>query len=90
MFFRRKHKREKISECFVECSSGRWNCNGQTLDISEGGMRVEMEEVPDMNEEIELFMRCESGRQLNKRAVVVWFIKKVPPEVGSLVGLKFI
>lgn len=90
IFNRRKHERIPVVDCTVRCSSGNWACTGQVVNLSEGGMRVDMEEVPAMHAELDLSMTCESGRRLNRKAVVVWFIKKVPPEVGAMVGLQFI
>ena len=82
---RRKHEREKVTDCHVNCLSSKWSCESEALDISEGGMRLDMEEVPAIGDEIELHMTCESGRALNRKAVVVWFIKKSPPQIGSMV-----
>ena len=90
IFNRRKHERIPVVDCMVQCSFGKRACTGQVLNLSEGGMRVDMEEVPAMHAEVSLSMTCENGRELNRKAVVVWFIKKVPPEVGAMVGLKFI
>lgn len=89
MFFKRKFEREIVKDCVVDCSSSGWTCSGQTVDLSEGGMRLEMEIIPNIHEKVELYMNCESGRQLNKKAIVVWFIKKERPEEGAIVGLKF-
>lgn len=91
MFFsRRKHEREKVTDCTFECSSEDWSCNGYVVNLSDGGMKVDLEDVPVMNREIEIFMACESGKKLNKRAVVAWFIEKTKPETGAVAGLKFI
>jgi len=87
---RRKHERIAVKECIVEGYSMRWTCNGQVMDISDGGMRIDLDGVPEMHEEVQLYMTCVNGRELTRKAIVVWFIKKIPPEVGAMVGLQFI
>jgi hypothetical protein len=90
MFFnRRKHEREVVKDCEVDFMTNRWNCRGQVLDISDGGMRVDIDMVPEMHEEVQVSATLQGGRKLNKRAVVVWFLKKIPPETGAMVGLKY-
>ncbi|MFH1490292.1 MAG: PilZ domain-containing protein [Pseudomonadota bacterium] len=90
MFKRRKFERETVTDCIVEFVPSGWKCHGEVHDISEAGMRVDIDQTPEMNEEAQLRMTCGSGRSLNKKAIVIWFIKKVPPEVGAMVGMKFI
>ncbi|MFH1489239.1 MAG: PilZ domain-containing protein [Pseudomonadota bacterium] len=89
IFKRRKFERETVTDCTVEFVTSRWKSYGEVLDISEAGMRVYIDRTPEMHEAVQLNMTCGSGRSLNKKAIVIWFIKKVPPEVGAMVGMKF-
>jgi len=89
-FGRRKHARRIVEDCSVRCASKKWICPGKVLDISEGGVKVDMEVRPEITQNIELFMTDESGLQLKKKAVVVWYIRKSPPETGAIASLKYI
>jgi hypothetical protein len=91
MFFnRRKHERALVKDYTVTCDSRSGSYAGQVMDISEGGMRVEMERVPAMHEKIILHMTDDNGLESTRKAVVVWFIVKTPPDVGAIVGIQFI
>jgi hypothetical protein len=87
---KRKHKRDMITgTCRVESPQGMWSCEGRVINISEGGMGIDIERVPGFNEEILVYMRDAGGRELSKRGVVAWFINKTPPEEGAMLGVKF-
>jgi hypothetical protein len=90
MFFeRRKYERHTVKNCTVVCSSGRWSHQGEVLNISEGGMQIIMDEVPDMHSELRVFMTCEDGQEIAREGLVVWLIKNSPPKAGSRFGLEF-
>lgn len=91
MFFRRrKHKREQVTDCLIEGYSQEGAFDGKVVDLSDGGMKVNLAEVPDMTSPLTVYMTCASGRDIKKNAVVAWFVENMPPETGVLVGLKFI
>jgi len=50
---------------------------------------LDIDEIPDTKDEIVLYMTDEKGREMKKKAVIVWFIRKTPPEIGAMVGVKF-
>jgi len=90
IFNRRKATRETISrECRVDCPKGNWSCSGKVLNMSQGGVGLDIDEIPDTKDEIVLYMTDEKGREMKKKAVIVWFIRKTPPEIGAMVGVKF-
>lgn len=90
IFNRRTHEREVVTDCAIVFSTAGWKSYGYVQDISEGGMKVDIEEVPNMHEEVTISMTCDTGKKLDRKAMVIWLIKKTPPEVGALVGLKYI
>jgi len=92
MFFKnRKHPREAVSrECRVEGLSGTWAGKGKVLNISENGMGLELDEELQSKEKLRLYMTDESGEEMEKKAVIVWYINKIPPDKGTTLGLKFV
>ena len=91
MFFnRRKHERSTVEGQVVTCTSGRGSSAGRVMDVSEGGMRVDMDRVPAMHEEIQVHMTRDDGHESTRKAVVIWFIEKTPPGGGAIAGLQFI
>ena len=87
---RREQIREPISDCEVHVSSWQWTKKAKVLDISEGGMKIDIEESADLYEEVTLNMICEDGRKLSRDAIVIWLIDKVTPQKGAFIGLKFL
>jgi hypothetical protein len=59
------------------------------MDISEGGMGLEMLKVPKVKDEMMLYMIEERERPSIRKAVVAWVKERTPPEVRALVGLQF-
>lgn len=88
----RKYKREKLENCEARLSTAEWSGIAQVIDISEGGMKIDIQETPyiKMHEEARLNVTLTSGQKLDKQAVVVWYMEKMTPETGSIIGLKFI
>ena len=72
----------------VFCVNGKWSSNGKVLDVSEGGMSVDMDHVPEMKQPVILHIR-NGKKELTREAVVVWYIKHVPPAAGAMVGLQY-
>lgn len=90
MFSRRKQQRETVStECKVVCPVGKWSTNGTILNISEGGVGLELEQLPTTKDEVILFMTDEKGKEITRKANIAWFIYKTPPDSGATVGLNF-
>ena len=82
----------KVQNCVIDgkgMGSGTRH-RADVIGISELGMEIDIAEPPDLDGEIDLTMICENGKKLRKRANVVWFLKKIHPETGTFVGLKFI
>jgi c-di-GMP-binding flagellar brake protein YcgR len=91
MFFRRRRfERIKLEDCVVECYCLGMTYQAKVADISEGGMKIDIEEPFNIHQEIELHMTCRDGKELRRRAAVVWFLEKTFPETGAFVGLRFI
>ncbi|MFH1487878.1 MAG: PilZ domain-containing protein [Pseudomonadota bacterium] len=92
MFFKnRKHSRESVSgECRVESVSGNWAGKGRVLNISDSGMGLELDEELQTREKLTLYMTGDSGEEMQKKAVIAWYINKIPPDKGTTLGLKFV
>ena len=91
MFFRRrKFERIKLENCVVDCYCLGMKYQAKVVDLSDGGMKLDIEESFNIHQEMELVMTCEDGSELKRRAAVVWFLEKIYPETGAFVGLKFI
>ena len=90
IFNRRKHKRKKIEGATVECESKHLSCVGTVLNVSDGGIALDIAGVPAGHEEFDLKITCKNGKKLKQKAVVIWFIRKNAPDVGATVGMKFI
>ncbi len=91
MFFRRrKFERIKLEDCVVDCHCLGMNYQAKVVDLSEGGMKIDIEETFNIHQEMDLVMTCEEGRELKRKAIVVWFLEKIYPEKGAFVGLKFV
>ena len=89
MFFeRRKNKRKKVEDRLVNCICSGSKFKAKVVDISEDGMKIDIKEPLGMDQEIDLFMEYEDGKELRRKAIVVWFMRKSHP-AGSRVGLKF-
>lgn len=88
---RRKHKRESvIKACRVESSSGKWSCDGRVLNVSEGGIGLDIEMVTYPKDQVVVYMTGDDGKELIRTGLVAWFISKTPPEEGATIGLKFL
>jgi len=91
MFSKRKQKRETVSrECRLVCPLGKWSTTGTVINISEGGVGLEVQQLPTTKDEVILFITDENGKEISKKAIVAWFIHKIPPDPGATVGLNFI
>ena len=90
IFNRRKNKRKIVKGATVECDSKHFSCDGKVLNISDGGIALDIAGVPTGHEEFDLKIRYKNGKKLKKKAVVVWFIRKNAPDVGATVGMKFL
>ena len=79
----------EVTDRFVQCRWSGSEHRAKVIDISEGGLKIDIEEPLMMNQEIELSMEDDGGKSVNRKAVVVWFVWK-----GSLgltrAGLRFV
>jgi len=89
-FKRRKFRRLKVINCVVNCIDSDKEYQAEVIDLSERGMKIDIEEPLVLYLKVNLFMTCEDGKELEKKAEVVWFIKKTYPEKGIYTGLRFI
>ena len=89
-FKRRKSKRVKVINCIVNCIGSDEEYQAEVLDLSEQGMKIDIEEPLVLCLKVNLFMTCEDGKELEKKAEIVWFVKKTYPENGIYAGLRFI
>jgi len=85
MFWRRKFKRQKIKGCTIKYFTDDWEGSCKVIDISDGGMKVDFDSIPDKNSELRVVLPNNSI----KRAKIVWYFEKIAPEIGATVGLQF-
>ena len=81
--------RTKVVNCIVNCIDSDKEFQAEVIDISKQGMKIDIKESLVPNRKVNLFMTCEDGKELEKKAEVVWFIKKTYPEKGTYAGLRF-
>jgi tetratricopeptide (TPR) repeat protein len=89
VFRRKKFERREPEVHVVDVVVSGSRHRAKVLDISEGGMKIEVEESLRINQEVDLLMTSEDGKELRRRASVVWFTLKSNP-ARSRVGLKYI
>ena len=90
IFNRRNNKRKNVKGATVECESKHLSCFGKILNISNSGIAIDIAGVPTGHEEFDLTIKYKNGKKLKQKAVVVWFIRKIAPDVGATVGMKYI
>ncbi|MFC1821385.1 PilZ domain-containing protein [Thermodesulfobacteriota bacterium] len=90
IFNRRKFKRKNAKDATVECESRHLSCVGKILNISDGGIALDIAGVPTGHEEFDLTIKFKNGKKLKQKAVVVWFIRKNAPDIGATVGMRYI
>ena len=90
MIFQRRKQTRLIKDGEVLVCTRKWSGNAKVLDISEGGMRIDIEESADLYEEVTLDMIFEDGGQLSRSANIIWYVEKTAPQKGAILGLKFL
>jgi tetratricopeptide (TPR) repeat protein len=86
---RRAFKRMEVTDRFVQCRWSGSEYQARLIDISEGGLKIDIEEPLQMNQEIELLMEDDWGKPVNRKAVVVWFVWEGSRGL-TRAGLKFV
>jgi hypothetical protein len=87
---RRKYKRRKsLRPCSVECLRRKWSCSGYVLNISKGGVGLDVLKACRVADELSFSMVDRRGKEFSRKGVVVWARKRPFPDSGSLVGLRF-
>ncbi len=79
----------EVTDRFVQCRWSGSEHRARVIDISEGGLKIDIEAPLEMNQEIELLMEDDGGRPVNRRAAVVWFVWEGSRGL-TRAGLKFV
>jgi len=79
----------EVTDRFVQCRWSGSEYRARVIDISEGGLKIDIEEPLKMNQEIELVMEDDGGGSVVRKAVVVWFVWETSRRVMRA-GLKFV
>jgi tetratricopeptide (TPR) repeat protein len=86
---RRTSKRMEVTDRFVQCRWSGSEHRARVIDISEGGLKIDIEAPLTMNQEIELLLEDDGGSSVNRKALVVWFVWEGSRGV-TRAGLKFV
>lgn len=79
----------EVTDRFVQCRWSGVEYRARVIDISEGGLKIDIEEPLKMNQEIELVIEDDGGRSVVRKAVVVWFVWETSRGL-TRAGLKFV